>query len=206
MKGRDRYEMSQQVRIEMALYMVMAMAMSIMFYMTGHGHVMWQLEYALHPRSLEHWQGIFLHPFIHGTEIHLYGNLCMFFVLSTMITVTRVRSNLIIFLLYFLTAILLWLLCDPHKNLIGISAFCFAEAGFLFMSAFIDRTWWSVFVTLCSLSIYGLTVWNGTFNAAQGVSARGHSIGFCVGILVAGIIYKLCQRSKKASQHVMQEE
>ena len=183
-----RYESSQQVRKEMAVYMVMAIIMAIMFYLTSHGYIL-TIDYALSPRSTAHWKGILIHPFIHGSEIHLYGNLCMFLVLSNMITITRVRSNIIIGLLYFITAGFLWIFCNPTNRLIGISAFCFAEAGFLFVSAFIERTWWSLFVSITALSLYGFTVWNGTFNAQLGVSARGHLIGFVSGIIVAGVIY-----------------
>ena len=192
----SRYELSHQVRVEMAVYLIMAMAMSMSFYFMSHGHYSILSEYALYPRDITHWKGILLHPFIHSTDIHLYGNLCMFFVLSNMITVTRVRSNIIILLLYIITACLLWLFCDPTKKLIGISAFCFAEAGFLFVSALIERTWWSLFVSITSLSLYGFTVWNGTFNAQVGVSARGHFLGFVSGMIVAWIIYMIIKRQK----------
>jgi membrane associated rhomboid family serine protease len=174
--------------------MIMAIAMFVSFYLTSH-HYISRLDYALVPRSISHWIGIITHPFMHTTEIHLYGNLCMFFVLSTMITVTRVNSHLIIILLYTVTAGMLWLCCDSDKYLMGISAFCFAEAGFLFVSAFIERTWWSLFVSITSLSLYGFTVWNGTFNAKTGVSALGHTIGFLCGLIVATILYKKCRNT-----------
>ncbi len=189
-KSQERYELSQQVRREMAVFMVMAILMFVSYYFTRKNPVL-ILEYALEPRSLESCKNILIHPFIHSSEIHLYGNLCMFLVLSNMITVTRVNSHLVILILYIFTGLSLWLLGNSGRLMVGLSAFCFAEAGFLFVSAAVERTWWSLFVSITALSVYGFAVWSGMFNAPQGVSALGHIIGFLVGVATAVILYKL---------------
>jgi len=192
-----RLEQSIAVQRELAVTMWIAFGMVVGYYYL-QDHKLLYLSLMLHPHTLDTslmW-GVFAHNFLHANTLHLFGNLMMFIPLSVLITVTKVKSYWIMLALFVTTSIMLWAFADPDKRFVGASAVICAEAGFLFVSVFIERAWWSLFTSVTVTGMYGFMIYNGILHAPEGVSARSHLIGLLSGILVAFLLYRI-RRWKK---------
>ncbi len=187
-----RLEQSVQVQRELAVTMFVAMCMVISYYYLNNRAVLY-VKLMLYPHTMDKdlILGIFAHHFLHADSSHLFGNLMMFIPLSVLITVTRVKSYWIMLALFLLTSIMLWLFADADKHFVGASAFICAEAGFLFVSVFIERAWWSLFTSLTTTGMYGFMMYMGIIHVSDGVSARSHFIGLVSGLLVAFFLYRI---------------
>ena len=188
----ERLEQSVQVQRELAVTMFVAMCMVILYYYLDN-HIGLYLKLRLYPHTMDKSliPGVFAHHFLHANPGHLFGNLMIFIPLSVLITVTRVKSYWIMLTLFVVTSIMLWMFADSDKRFVGASAFICAEAGFLFVSVFIERAWWSLFTSITTTGMYGFMMYMGIIHVPDGVSARSHFIGFVSGLSVAFLLYRV---------------
>jgi membrane associated rhomboid family serine protease len=155
---------------------------------TATGHYLDQVG-GIRPRDLSGLDGVVFAPLLHGSFAHLYGNSVPLLVTGTFVLATGVRR----FLLVTGTVVLFsglgdWLVGPSHTVGIGASGVVFGYLGFLLMRGIVERSWWSIAVSVLIGVLFGWTL-GGILPTDERISWQAHLFGL-VGGVVAAVVFR----------------
>jgi membrane associated rhomboid family serine protease len=137
------------------------------------------------PRTVVGLRGIFFAPFLHANLSHLLANTIPFVILGWLVMLRDSRHFVPVTLFSMLGAgIMAWTLGAPGSVHIGASGVVFGFLGFLLLSGWYARSFWSILLSLGVAAAWGGLVL-GVMPGTPGVSWQGHLGGFIGGVLAA---------------------
>lgn len=147
------------------------------------------------PRHLGSLPGILFAPWLHGSWLHLLGNLGGLLVLGWLLLLGRKRDFLEASAFIILgSGLLVWLLARPGLH-IGASGWLFGLWALLLARAWFRRSWLDLLVALLVLFLLGGWVFG--LLPRRGVSFEYHLAGALCGVLYAAWRYSPRQRRKR---------
>jgi membrane associated rhomboid family serine protease len=142
--------------------------------------------FGLLPRTLRGLPGIGLSPFLHGSWLHLMGNLLPFMVLSAMVLSEGVRRYLTAsVLIILLGGGLVWLFGRASFH-VGASGWVFGLWVYVLARAWYRHSWGNLAMAVVALVFYSGMVWG--FVPRYGVSFESHLAGALAGLLTAKLL------------------
>jgi membrane associated rhomboid family serine protease len=137
------------------------------------------------PRTVVGLRGILFAPFLHANLNHLLANTIPFVILGWLVMLRDSRHFVPVTLFSMLGAgIMAWTLGAPGSVHIGASGVVFGFLGFLLLSGWYARSFWSILLSLGVAAAWGGLVL-GVMPGTPGVSWQGHLGGFIGGVLAA---------------------
>lgn len=146
-------------------------------------------RYGATPGRWHHWEGIFLHPFLHSDWDHLIANTSALCVLGPIILLSGRNQFLqVSFWSTFSSGIVIMLLGETGSIHAGASGVVYGYAFFLMASGIFKRTPWTVVLSAFSIATYWHYV-NAMFPSElmeqRNISWEGHLGGAIGGIIMA---------------------
>jgi membrane associated rhomboid family serine protease len=146
----------------------------------------------IRPREISGLDGLILAPLVHYGFAHLVANAAPLILLGTFVLASGVRRFLIATLLIaIISGLGVWFLTPSNYLVVGASGVIFGWLGMLLVSAIVERSLWSLAVSLVVGLLYGWQV-TALVPADGQVSWQGHLFGF-IGGVVAAIVLRIRQ-------------
>lgn len=169
---------NQQVRLLLVIFLVISAVEVVNVAsersLTGFGIL---------PRAPEHWYGIMLAPFLHGSAAHYASNIVPLLVLSFFVMQHGMLRYLLVTLAVILfSGALVWLLARPAIH-VGASGLIYGYFGFLVVAGFVSREFKLVVIAILVWFLYGGIVY-GILPSLPHISFESHLFGFLVGCVV----------------------
>ena len=137
------------------------------------------------PRTTVGLRGIVFAPFLHANMNHLLANTIPFVILGWLVMLRDSRHFVPVTLFSMLgSGLLSWTLGAPGSVHIGASGVVFGFLGFLLLSGWYARSFWSIVLSLGVAAAWGGLVL-GVMPGTPGVSWQGHLGGFIGGVFAA---------------------
>lgn len=177
-------------KIKLIVYMCLAMvAIHIANIVFGN-----QLSaFGIRPGELDTLPYIFSAPWLHGSWVHLLGNLVGFAIFSALSLMRGVdfyvRSS---FIIITLTGVLVWLFARSGATHIGASGWIFGLWSLSIAVAWFQRSFLNIAIAIFVAVFYGGMIW-GVLPSNPHVSFESHLFGAFAGIVAA----YMTTRSKK---------
>ena len=161
-------------------------------------------QHAILPRSMAHWYGLFLSPFIHGSLSHLFSNSIPFLVLATLLYYYYAEiATKILFYGILISGVFVWLTGNLENSKssfhLGASGIVYCLAGFLIISGFIRKHKILFSISLLVIFLYGTFIWGvfpiqfqkaiAYYQGPDNISWESHLGGLLAGILLS-LVYK----------------
>lgn len=151
---------------------------------------------AIFPRDISHLQGIFLHPLLQFSLMHIISNAIGIVILGTLISLYSSRYFMIITAAgWIFGGILIWLFARGSGMVGGASGIVFSYLGFLMLYGFFAKKWLPVILSVVTVYFFHGSLL-GLFPTYRAISWEGHLAGFVVGIVCA---YYLGKKHKAIS-------
>lgn len=159
------------------------------------GYIDWTYQQALvrrfglFPRSIRGLPGVACAPFLHGSLIHMLGNIPPFLIFGTLI---RIRGRAVFFRVLTLSLLAsgagTWLAGREYLVHVGASGIVYGFWGFLLAVGWFERRWSGVFlsITLAWIFCYYLLGMLPGLDETQ--SWEMHVFGFCGGVIAAWML------------------
>ncbi|MBA2707767.1 MAG: rhomboid family intramembrane serine protease [Gemmatimonadaceae bacterium] len=143
------------------------------------------LAFGVIPRTTTGLRGILFAPFLHGSLNHIVANSIPFAVLGSLVMLRDARQFVRVTLYGMAGAGLVsWLLGAPGSVHVGASGVIFGYLGFLILSGWYSRSFWSILLSvLVAVAWGGLVV--GVMPGETGISWQAHLGGFLGGVAAA---------------------
>lgn len=142
--------------------------------------------FGLLPRTWHGALGILTAPFLHGSWLHLTGNLLPFVILSAMVASQGVRRYLTASaLIVLIGGSLVWLFGRGNLH-VGASGWVFGLWVFILTRAWLQHSWSNLITAIAALVLYSGMVWG--FLPRYGVSFESHIAGAVAGFITAKIL------------------
>ena len=143
------------------------------------------LAFGVIPRTTTGLRGILFAPFLHGSLNHIVANSIPFAVLGSLVMLRDARQFVRVTLFGMAGAGLVsWLLGAPGSVHVGASGVIFGYLGFLILSGWYSRSFWSILLSvLVAVAWGGLIV--GVMPGETGISWQAHLGGFLGGVAAA---------------------
>ena len=142
-------------------------------------------KFGVIPRTIVGLRGILFAPFIHGSVEHLLANSIPFLVLGWLVMLRGRKYFLPVTLFAMLgSGGLAWLLGAPGSVHVGASGVIFGYLGFLMLTGWFTRRFWTILLSLAVTVAWGGVVF-GVLPTQPGVSWLSHLGGFVAGIYAA---------------------
>ncbi|GAB3395294.1 rhomboid family intramembrane serine protease [Azotobacter armeniacus] len=142
--------------------------------------------FGLLPQSPAGLAGIVASPFLHGSFLHLAGNLVPFVVLGMLVAADGVRRFVAVSLvIVLLGGLLVWLLGREGVH-IGASGWVFGLWTWLLARAWYHRSWRNMLMAGVALFLYGGLVFG--LLPWQGTSFESHIAGALAGFVAARLL------------------
>lgn len=142
--------------------------------------------FGLLPRTLRGVPGIVVSPFLHGSWLHLIGNLLPFAVLSLMVASHGVRRYLTVSgLIIVLGGGLVWAFGRDSFH-VGASGWVFGLWAYVLARAWYQRSWGNLLMAVVTLVLYSGMVFG--FVPRYGVSFESHLAGALAGLVAARLL------------------
>lgn len=143
------------------------------------------LAYGIVPRSEVGLRGIVFAPFLHANRSHLIANSVPFLVLGWLVMLRDARHFVPVTLAAMLgSGIVAWIIGAPGTVHIGASGVIFGYLGFLMLSGWFARSFWSIALSVLVTLLWGGLVF-GVMPGQPGVSWQAHLGGFVGGVIAA---------------------
>ncbi|HRI00341.1 MAG TPA: rhomboid family intramembrane serine protease [Saprospiraceae bacterium] len=144
-----------------------------------------KFEWAIYPRDLSQWYGIFTAPFIHNSWAHLFSNLPPLMATITMIFFFYRSIGWGVFVMvWLLTGIAVFTFARPASH-IGASGLVYGLIGFVFFSGVFRRNIKSIVLMTIVVVMYGGGYLAGVLPIEKGVSWESHLFGALIGAWTA---------------------
>ena len=145
------------------------------------------LRLGIIPRTASGLRGIFFAPFLHGSLAHIMANSIPFVVLGWLVMLRDARHFVPVTLAAMLgSGVLAWLLGAPGSVHIGASGVIFGYLGFLILSGWFARSFFSILLSILVTALWGGMVL-GVVPGESGISWQAHLGGFLGGVLAASM-------------------
>ena len=143
--------------------------------LTGYGFN----AFGLLPRSLLGLRGILISPFLHGSWMHLGGNLLPFVLLSAMVAADGLRRYLTVSLsIVVIGGLLVWVF-GRYSLHVGASGWVFGLWVYILARAWYRRSWLNLLTAVAALLFYSGMIYG--FVPRYGVSFESHIAGAVAG-------------------------
>lgn len=140
--------------------------------------------YGVFPRTKEGLIGVFLSPFLHADQTHLWNNIFPLLILGISLRYFyKTISKEVFFWSWLMSGLWLWCIGRPSLH-IGASGIIYSLASFLFFSGLIRRHTRLMAVSFIVVFLYGSMIW-GIFPIKDHISWEGHLSGGIAGVLLA---------------------
>jgi len=137
------------------------------------------------PRTTIGLRGILFAPFLHASLNHIVANSIPFVVLGWMVMLRDERHFIPVTLAGMLgSGLMAWLFGAPSTVHIGASGVIFGYLGFLMLTGWYTRSFFSILLSVVVTLVWGSLVL-GMLPGAPGISWQAHVGGFLGGILAA---------------------
>lgn len=144
-------------------------------------------QYGVVPRTITGLRGILFAPFIHANVAHLAANTIPFVLLGWLVMLQGRRLFGPVTLAAMVgSGLMSWLLGAPGSVHIGASGVIFGYLGYLMVTGWFRRNFWSVLVSVGVTAMWGGLVL-GVLPGQPGISWQGHLGGFIGGVLAARV-------------------
>lgn len=150
--------------------------------------------YGVHPGNWNHWEGIFLAPFLHGSTTHLISNSMPLLILGALILLNGwERLATASFVSAGVAGIFTILVGDPDSYHIGSSSVVYGYLGFLVGLGWYQKTPISIFIASVVIFLYWgaiHTMYPNEITRVKRISWEGH-LGGALGGLLAARFYRM---------------
>ena len=145
------------------------------------------LSLGIVPRTTTGLRGILFAPFLHGSLAHIVANSIPFVVLGWLVMLRDARHFVPVTLSAMIgSGLMAWLFGAPGSIHIGASGVIFGYLGFLILSGWFARSFFSVLLSLIVTALWGGMVL-GVMPGHAGISWQAHLGGFLGGVLAASM-------------------
>ncbi|MDX1692406.1 MAG: rhomboid family intramembrane serine protease [Ketobacteraceae bacterium] len=169
---------SQQVRILLVIFIIMTVVEVVNALM---GRML--NSYGILPRSADHWLGVPLAPFLHGSPAHYASNIVPLLVLSFFAMQHGIWRYLLVTTGVILASgLLVWLFGRPAIH-IGASGLIYGYFGFLLVAGFVSREFKLILIAVVVWLLYGSIIY-GVLPSLPHISFESHLFGFLTGAFV----------------------
>ncbi len=152
------------------------------------GHALDHLG-GIRPRELDGLDGVVFAPLLHANFAHLYGNSVPLLLTGTFVLATGTRRFFLVTGLVVLASGLGdWLVGPSRTVAIGASGVVFGYLGFLLVRGIVERSWWSIAVSVLIGILFGWTL-GGILPTDERISWQAHLFGF-LGGAAAAILFR----------------
>ena len=139
------------------------------------------------PRTITGLRGILFAPFLHGSLAHIMANSIPFVVLGWLVMLRDARHFVPVTLSALIgSGLMAWLFGAPGSIHIGASGLIFGYLGFLILSGWFARSFFSILLSLIVTALWGGMVL-GVMPGQAGISWQAHLGGFLGGVLAASM-------------------
>jgi membrane associated rhomboid family serine protease len=141
------------------------------------------------PRTFGGLVGIFLMPLLHNGLGHVLANTVPFVVLGWLVMVRRTADFFVVStIIILISGAGVWLLGGANTVHIGASGLIFGYFGFLVLLSYFERSFFSIFIAIVVIFVYGGLIWGLLPTFQSGISWLGHFFGFIGGAWAAYLI------------------
>ena len=143
------------------------------------------MGYGIVPRTELGLRGIVFAPFLHANRAHLAANSVPFLILGWLVMLRNARHFWAVTVAAMLgSGVVAWTIGAPDTVHIGASGVIFGYLGFLMLSGWFARRFWSIALSLAVTLLRGGLVL-GVMPGQPGVSWQAHLGGFAGGVIAA---------------------
>jgi membrane associated rhomboid family serine protease len=143
-------------------------------------------SFGLQPRTLHGLVGIVTAPFMHGSFLHLLGNLVPFVVLGALVARDGLqRFAMASALIIVVGGALVWLFGRGYFH-VGASGWVFGLWVYVLARAWYQHSWANLLCALAALLLYGGLIYG--FLPRYGVSFESHIAGAVAGFIAARML------------------
>ncbi len=146
------------------------------------------LRFGVIPRTTIGLRGILFAPFLHGSLNHIVANSIPFLALGWMVMLRDEKHFIPVTIAGMVgSGLMAWLLGAPGTVHIGASGVIFGYLGFLMLTGWYTRSFWSILLSVIVTVVWGSLVL-GMMPTLPGVSWQSHVGGFLGGVLAARLV------------------
>ncbi|STD11160.1 rhombosortase [Dermatophilus congolensis] len=153
-------------------------------------------QFGIQPRSLSHWYGILLSPFLHAGFAHLITNTGILLTLGILVALITSEFFAVTASIIVLGGAGVWLFGPAGTVHVGASGLIYGYAAFLIVFGFSARRLAPTIVGIIVACIYGGLAW-GLLPSQMGVSWQAHLSGAIAGVYVARHLGHRLRSNKK---------
>jgi membrane associated rhomboid family serine protease len=152
------------------------------------GHEL-DLAGGIRPRSLPGLDGVIFAPFLHASFTHLSSNSMPLLITGTFVLATGARRFLWVTALVVLVSGLgTWFIGPAGTVGVGASGVIFGYLGFLLVQGIVERSWWSVAVSVLMGILLGWAL-RGVLPSDPHISWQAHLFGL-IGGVAAAVVFR----------------
>jgi membrane associated rhomboid family serine protease len=143
----------------------------------------------IRPRELDGLDGVVFAPLLHANFNHLYGNSVPLLLTGTFVLASGARRFLLVTgLVALVSGLGAWFFGPAHTVGIGASGVVFGYLGFLLVRGIVERSWWSIAVSVLIGILFGWTL-VGILPTDQRISWQAHLFGL-IGGIAAAVVFR----------------
>ena len=157
------------------------------------------LRFGVIPRTTVGLRGILFAPFLHGSLSHIVANTIPFLALGWMVMLRDEKHFIPVTIAGMVgSGAMAWLLGAPGTVHIGASGIIFGYLGFLMLTGWYTRSFWSILLSVLVTLVWGSLVL-GMMPTIPGVSWQSHVGGFLGGVFAARSVSRRSRQSVQRS-------